>query len=69
MGVTTDLKAKLQELFNQEGPNRIVHPEFLHLEHLENLPEAHRRLQSIQSRWGFSKGMGASEMGLDPGGN
>jgi len=69
MGVTTDLNAKLKDLFKKEGPNRIVHPEFLHLEHLENVPEAHRRLQSIQSRWGYGEGTGASAMGMDPGGN
>ena len=63
MGVTTDLRSRFSDLFSQEGPNRIVHPEILHLEHLETIGEAHRRLQSIQSRWDFGQGRSAAAKG------
>ncbi|MCH8327087.1 MAG: hypothetical protein IID15_01010 [Candidatus Marinimicrobia bacterium] len=55
MGVTTDLRSRLSDLFSQDSPNRIANPEILHLEHFETIHEGHRRLQSIKSRWDMGK--------------
>ena len=51
MGVTTDLQTLLAGIFAEKGAQRLVHPEIMHLEHLEDQASAHRRLQAIRSRW------------------
>ena len=52
MGVTRDLRERLQELRQGAGWRPLAHPELLHVEQHDDLEHAHRRLQAIRRRWG-----------------
>lgn len=51
MGITTDLQTQLGAIFAEKGAQRLVHPEIMHIEQLEDLASGHRRLQAIRARW------------------
>ena len=50
LGVTQDLRARLEELQQGVGWSRLAHPELLHIEQHDNMSDAHRRLQDISNR-------------------